>query len=248
MRTEYIDYEVDDKSFRGYIAIDDQEENQKFPAVLVAHPWMGLDRFSRQKAEELAKLGYIGFAADLYGDGITATNEKEAADLMKPLFLDRKQLRKRIVAAYTTLSQHPNVDPTQISAIGFCFGGLTVLELLRSGQNLLGVIVFHGVLGNTLGDIKADIEPNAKQINGHLLILHGYKDPLVSQQDLVSIQEEFSQANIDWQLYIYGDAAHAFTNPDAHFPSLGLIYHPRTKERAWLAMQNFLSELHKNHL
>lgn len=244
MRHEKISYQIDGKSYGGYWAFPTEEETslQQRPAILVAHAWMGQDQFARQKADALAELGYIGFAADVYGEEKAVSNEKDAQSLMLPLFQDRALLQKRICAALDVMRQHPGVDPSNIGAIGFCFGGLTVIELLRSGADIKGVVSFHGGLGNKKGDIQAKTVPIAKSIKGSLLILHGHDDPLVSREDIASIQKEFTDAKVDWQMNIYSHTSHAFTNPDAHDQEKGLMFQPLSNKRAWWAMIHFFSE------
>lgn len=131
MKLEEIKYSIGN-SITGHGFLAAEENAQKLPGILVVHAWRGQDDFARDKAKELAKLGYVGFAVDLYGNGQVAENDDQAAALMKPLFIDRTELRKRILAAFSELQKHPAVDPHQVGAIGFCFGGLTVIELLRS--------------------------------------------------------------------------------------------------------------------
>lgn len=244
MEHEKISYQIDNKSFRGYWVFPTTQEPsiQQRPAIILAHAWMGQDQFVRHKADALAELGYIAFAADLYGEGKTATNAEEAQKLMLPLFEDRTLLQKRIRAAYDVVRQHSAVDPSKIGCIGFCFGGLTAIELLRSGADVKGVVSFHGVLGNKIGPIQAKTIPIAKIITGSLLILHGFEDPLVSQQDILNMQHELSNAKVDWQMNIYSHTSHAFTNPEMHDVENGLIYQPRSSERAWWAMIHFFSE------
>ena len=242
MITRTIDYQYDGISHKGYLAYENEIEGLR-PAVLVAHAWRGQDDFARGKAEALAKLGYIGFAADLYGNGKSVKSDDEAAALMKPLFINRKLLRGRIAAAYKTVLQQANVDKERIGAIGFCFGGLTVLELSRSGEHLKGVVSFHGLLGDRLGEIKADSIAPASKRSGAFLILHGYKDPLVSLDDIVNMQKELSQAKLDWQMHIYGDAVHAFTNPVAQEAESGMLYNAKAEHRSWQSMKNFFEEV-----
>lgn len=248
MKNEYVEYRVDGLTCKGYLSREESKTNAnaKRPAVIVAHAWMGQDDFAREKANELAQLGYIGFAADNYGEGRTAQNEEQAAELMRPLFIDRKELRKRMVAAYNVLKNHPEVDPKKISVIGFCFGGMSTIELFRSGEELCAAISFHGVLGSSLAGMQAKLEPSKLPLRGSLLILHGYKDPLVSQDDLINIQKEFSDANADWQLVIHGNASHAFMNPHAHDKEKGMSYEPTTAKRSWQMMKNFLHEKYTN--
>jgi dienelactone hydrolase len=244
MKHEIVPYQIDGKTFKGYLAFPTSQDQtaQRRPGILVAHAWMGQDAFARHKADALAELGYIAFAADLYGEGKIAKNDEEAQSLMIPLFADRTLLQKRIRAAYDVLRQHPAVDSAEIGAIGFCFGGLTVIELLRSGADIKGVVSFHGVLGNKIGPVQAHTVPIAKSIKGSLLILHGYDDPLISQQDISNMQNELNTAKVDWQMNIYGHTSHAFTNPEAHDQEHGLLFQPLSSERAWWAMIHFFSE------
>lgn len=242
MEISSIDYILEGKLFKGYMAVE-PDSGQQRPAILIAPAWQGQDEFSKEKARELAKMGYVAFVADLYGNGMYAEKPEEAKALMNPLFVDRKTLRARIVAAYEKLKTLPYVDTQRIGAIGFCFGGLTVIELLRSGMDVKGVVSFHGVLGETKGELKAQTVPLATPILGALLILHGHEDPLVSQADVTSIQNEFTHAGVDWQMHIYGHTKHAFTNPQAHDQTSGLVFNLKASKRSWKAMTNFFKEI-----
>lgn len=213
------------------------------PGILIAHAWMGQDDFARKKAHDLARLGYVAFAADVYGDGQEVQTNDEAAELMMPLFMHRDRLRARIRAAYDTLASDERVDSNKIGAIGFCFGGLTVVELLRQGAPLRGVVSFHGVLTNQMGTNKAHVEKNADLMSGSLLILHGHDDPMMSQKDLLDLQKEFTDAGIDWQMKIYGQTMHAFTNPLANQPDSGLMYNRTSDYRSWQEMRNFFNDV-----
>ena len=242
MKKEYVDYKCGDTLCKGYFAFDPSSKTKR-PAILIAHAWMGQDDFAREKAAYLTELGYVGFAADIFGEGKTANNPKDAAALMMPFFLNRKLLQERVNAAFETVKAHPLVDSERIGAIGFCFGGLTAIELLRSGAPVKGVVSFHGVLGNAMGDKKANTLPIAKNISGSLLILHGHDDPLVTLDDIVNIQTEFTTAGVDWQMHIYGHAVHAFTNPMLKDPKTGLAYNAKANERSWQSMRNFFEEI-----
>lgn len=242
MLSETRSYEDKGKELKGYIAFDETIVGRR-PAVLVAHAWKGQDAFARKKAESLAELGYVGFAADLYGDGIVVNSNEEALALMRPLFLDRKLLQERIQAAYKTIKNHPLVDPQKMGVIGFCFGGLTAIELFRSGVDLRGAVSFHAVLGNELDGVQAKAVPIKENIQGSLLILHGHDDPLVSAQDIEAIQKELTQAKVDWQMHIYGHTSHAFTVPTANDPKMGLFFNPKANERSWQSMKNFFNEV-----
>lgn len=187
-------------------------------------------------------MGYIAFAADVYGVSAPVKTDEEAAKLMKPLFSDRKKLQTRIQAAFQVLADHPLVDRTRIGAIGFCFGGLTVIELLRSGCPVRAVVSFHGVLTNRLGDTLAKTVPIASNIKGSLLLLNGHDDPLFSKADIALLEDELTQAKVDWTLVDYGHTSHAFTNPEARSPESGMLYNERSARRAWAAMRQFFTD------
>ncbi len=240
MKEMSISYQAFDVQSEGFMVHDEKITTPR-PAVLIAHAWRGQDDFAREKARQLAKLGYIGFAVDMFGNKKNAANDDEASALIKPLYLDRQLLQNRMIAAYETLIQQPGVDKTRIGAIGFCFGGLVALELLRSGTPVKGVVCFHAVLSNA----GAKTVPITKDIRGSILILHGYEDPLVSTEDVLHIQRELNEAKVDWEMNIYGHTSHAFTNPQANDTAKGLIYNERTSKRAWLAMKNFFEETFK---
>ncbi|MGA8165273.1 MAG: dienelactone hydrolase family protein [Waddliaceae bacterium] len=241
MHSEFVKYSSHDLSLHGYLAYDDRDKEQR-PAILIAHAWKGQDEFAREKARMLADLGYVGFAVDVYGNGQCVESAEEAKELMIPLFIDRKALRERIAAAFQVLSTHHIVDSSKIGAIGFCFGGLTVIELLKSGAELNGVVSFHGLLGDSLGEIQAQTLPPAEHLHGSLLILHGYRDPMVSQDDIVKTQTEFSKANVDWQMHLFGKAFHAFTSPEANEPESGLLYDSKAERRSLFMMRHFFEE------
>lgn len=242
MQNEPLNYQSKGVECHG-MAVYDPRITQKRPGVIVAHAWRGQDEFARQKAAELAGLGYVGFAADVYGEGKTANSDEEAAALMIPLFKDRELLRERIVSAYDALKKHPHVDPNKIGVIGFCFGGLTAIELLKSGSALKGVVSFHGLLGETIDDIRANEMPIAEHLKGSLLVLHGDLDPLVSQEDIIKFRKTMTAANVDWQLHIFGHALHAFTNPLANDKGKGLVYNSKSATRSWIMMKNFFEEV-----
>jgi dienelactone hydrolase len=242
MKEESVSYKVGNDIFKG-ILVYDPKIKERQPVVLVAHAWKGLDDFAKSKAIELAGLGYVAFALDLYGNGVQVKNKEEAQALMLPLFIKRKLLRERICKAYEIIANHEKVDSQKIGAIGFCFGGLAVIELLRSGFDLKGVVSFHGVLGNSLQGNKAEIAPSVNPIKGSLLILHGHEDPLVSPQDIQAIQTEFTLAKVDWQMNIYGHAMHAFTNPEAN--EKGLAFNTKANQRSWQNMCAFFEEVFK---
>jgi len=231
-----LNYLDGDSLLEAFFAYDDRFEGRR-PAVLISHAWGGRDDFVKQKAEQLAELGYFAFALDMYGEGRTGQSIEENSALMQPFMDDRAVLQKRIKAAHYAVTLLPWVDDTQIAAIGFCFGGLCVLDLARSGAKLKGVVSFHGLL-NKPEDLASDNPITAK-----VLALHGYDDPMTPPETLTAFADEMNTLNIDWQLHNYGKTQHAFTNPQANAPELGLIYNPIAEQRAWQSMKNFLEEI-----
>lgn len=242
MHTESLNYFDGDLSLKGFLAYDDESRAPR-PAVLIAPAFRGLDDFAKEKAIQLAQFGYVGFALDMYGDGKVTDDLEEAGRLMAPFFFDRSLLQRRALAAFDCLEACEWVDKTRMGAIGFCFGGLVAVELVRSGAPLKGAVSFHGVLTNTLQGNPAKTVPISPGASGSLLILHGHDDPLMSSEDVQALQAELTLAKIDWQMHTYGGAMHAFTNPKAQAPENGTLYSEKADRRSWRAMQNHFDEL-----
>jgi len=243
MKEEVIEYYAHGIKFLGRLYLPPDSHRQfPLPAVLVAHAWRGQDTFAQNKAKAMTELGYIGFAVDLYGNGISVSTDSEAGALMSPLASDRKILQERITAAYQALCQHSQVDKNKIGGIGFCFGGVAAIELLRSGQPVKGVVSFHAGL-NAIPLEKVKKVPIAKGIKGSLLVLTGYEDPIATPEVLLDFQKELNEAGVDWQVHVYGHTTHAFTNPEANSPDKGLIYNSLADRRSWLEMKNFFTEI-----
>ena len=192
--------------------------------------------FVAEKAIKLAELGYVGFAVDMYGKGVLGTSPEQNSLLMQPFMEDRLLLQKRMQAALYAVRLLPWVDDHNIAAIGFCFGGLCVLDLARSGSDVKGVVSFHGLLG-------APTQTQGKLIKAKVLALHGHDDPLATPDQVIAFEQEMTLAGVDWQLQCYGHTAHAFTNPLANDPDNGMVYRAHADSRSWLAMKNFLSEI-----
>lgn len=220
--------------FEGTISWDDSHQLKK-PGVLVAHTFRGQVEFETNKAIELAKSGYVGFAIDLYGKGRRANVKEEADALMKELNDDRPLLLERILLALTTLQKHPMVDETKVGAIGFCFGGKAVLDLARSGTDIQGVASFHGVYD------PPNI-PRNHSIKASVLVLHGWEDPLATPEQTVALANELTQGQADWQILAFGHTGHAFTNPQANFRDQGMFYQANADRRSWQTMLRFLEE------
>lgn len=235
-----LSYEAD-VPLKGLLAYDEKQTGTR-PAVLVVHDWGGCNDFATLKAQKVAELGYLAFAVDMYGHGKTAQTKEDKLTLMHPLLDDRVKLQQRIVAAYTFLKSLDNVDPNNIGAIGFCFGGLCVLDLIRTGAPIKGGVSFHGLLRSPQPDFKYPSSISAK-----VLALHGYGDPMVSPQQVMNFADEMEKLKVDWQIHMYGNTLHAFSNPAANDPSIGAIYNQTADKRSWIAMKNFLTEIFATH-
>ncbi|NGX58812.1 MAG: hypothetical protein K940chlam3_01720 [Chlamydiae bacterium] len=240
MNTSTIPYQVRGEEMLGFLAYKESPEPR--PALVISHAWRGQDDFAREKAIALAELGYVGFAADVYGNGINASNDEESMELMLPLFEDRKLLQDRIKGAVDVVKNLPQTDATRIAALGYCFGGLTVLELLRSGADIRCIVSFHALLADVLGEVKAKRPANQKIQASSALFLHGHDDPMVSETDIKKVQYELDEAQVDWQFHTYGHTMHAFTNPLATEANKGIVYQPMSARRSWQSMENFLTE------
>tara|TARA_Y100001970_G_scaffold158998_1_gene194395 strand:+ start:12960 stop:13664 length:705 start_codon:yes stop_codon:yes gene_type:complete len=232
MKTEEVIYQHQDKNYSGLVAYP---EKQLAPLVLIAHTWAGRDSFVEEKAKELAEIGYVAMAVDMYGDGKVGSSTEENQSLMTPLVENRDRLKGIINAALTKGKSLKGVDVSNVAAIGYCFGGLVVLDLARSGTELNGVVSFHGLL---MGSEIAQIGVRSK-----VLVLHGERDPMVPLEMVDEFQKEMTEANVDWQLHSYGNTYHAFTNPEADDPSFGTQFNEDSNNRSWQSMKNFFDEI-----
>ncbi len=224
-----------DTVLEGLLAWDSAVDFAR-PGVMVSHAWGGRGELEDAKAVALAELGYVGFASNLYGKGVRGNSTEENAALMQPFLDNRSMLQQRMLLSLNTMRTQPEVDERNVAAIGFCFGGLCVLDLARTGEDLAGVVSFHGLFappGNT-GD---------NTINARVLALHGWDDPMATPDQVLALADELSGQGADWQLHAYGNTMHAFTNPQANDPGFGTVYNASADRRSWAAMSNFLTEI-----
>jgi len=206
--------------------------------VAIAHAWAGRTPFEEGKARALAEQGYVGFALDMYGKGVRGTSTEENQALLAPFLEDRDLVARRMHRAVEVLREQPEVDAPRVAAIGFCFGGLCVLDLARSGSDVLGVVSFHGLFtppGST-GDAP-------RPIRAKVLCLHGWDDPMAQPDSVLELAKEMTAAGADWQLHAYGNTLHAFTNPEANDPDFGTVYSDDADRRSHQALHNFLEEI-----
>jgi dienelactone hydrolase len=233
--TKTVDYKQGDTTLQGYLAYDDSISGKR-PGVLIVHQWLGLTDYEKHRAQMLAQLGYVAFCADIYGKDSRPKDVSEAGALAGKYKSDRQLLRARVNAGLDTLEQNELVDPKRIAAIGYCFGGTTVLELALSGADIAGVVSFHGGL-------DAPSPADAKNIKCKVLALAGADDPFQKPEDLAAFESEMRDNKVDWEITFYGGAVHAFTQPDPGFVNAGAKYNEKADKRSWQAMKDFFAEI-----
>jgi dienelactone hydrolase len=236
VQTEVVEYRHGDAVLEGYLAYDDAIAGER-PGVLVVHEWTGLGNYAKARAEQLAELGYVAFAVDMYGKGIRPQMPEEAGAQASIYRSDRQLMRDRANAGLQVLVDNELSDDDRIAAIGYCFGGGTVLELARSGAPIAGVVSFHG-------NLDTPDPTDAANIQGKVLVLHGADDPYVPAEQVTAFEQEMRQSEVDWQLVAYGGAVHSFTNPSSgDDPSEGAAYNEAADRRSWAAMRQFFAEI-----
>jgi dienelactone hydrolase len=239
LHTETVEYKQGDTALEGFLVYDKSIQGKR-PGVLVVHQWKGLTEYEKKRAAMLAQLGYNVFCADIYGKGIRPKEANDAAAEAGKYKSNRQLLRARVNAGLEVLRKRELTDSKRIAAIGYCFGGTTVIELARSGADIAGVVSFHGALDS----------PNpadGRNIKCKVLALHGADDPFVPPKDVEAFEDEMRQAKVDWQLVKYGGAVHSFTDWNAgNDNSKGAAYNEMADHRSWEAMRVFFAEMFKN--
>jgi dienelactone hydrolase len=236
LRTQTVEYKHGDTVLEGYLAYDDAAVGPR-PGVVIVHDWTGHNAYARRRAEQVAGLGYVAFAIDMYGKGVRAKTPADGPKLAAPFKSDRALMRARAGAGLDVLKKLPQVDPRRIAAMGYCFGGTAALELARAGNDLAGVVSFHG-------DLSSPHPNDAKNIKAKVLALHGADDPFVPRKDVAAFEDEMTKGHVDWQLVVYGDAVHSFTNRDAGSDKArGAAYNEKADRRSWEAMKSFFREV-----
>ena len=233
MELEATRYEVDGKPFTGYMV--DGSGGRPAPGILVAHEGPGLTGHVKERARMLAELGYVAFAIDLFGEADPPLERAKA--LVRELRSDRASLRRRVRVALERLEAHPHVDQRRTAAIGYCFGGIAVLELARSGAELACVVGFHPGL-------DTPTPRDARAITGKVLVCLGDRDPVITAEQRAAFVAEMAAADVDWQMILYGGVGHSFTNREIDaFGFPGFAYDAQADRRSWLAMRSFLDEV-----
>lgn len=234
IQEQLVEYDCDGTVCEALMVWDDAVAGAR-PGVLVAHAWGGRSEFEDGKARGLAAQGYVGFALDVYGKGRRGSNNDENAALMGPLLEDRALLRRRLERGLETLRESDLVDSARCAGLGYCFGGLCMLDLARAGADVAGVVSIHGLF--TAPELECG------PYRASILCLHGWDDPMATPDSVLGLAKELTAGKADWQLHAYGGTMHAFTNPAANDPDFGTVYSPRADARATAAIDGFLQEV-----
>jgi dienelactone hydrolase len=235
MQTKTVNYNVGGTEFIGHLAWDDAVSGKR-PGVLVVHEWWGLNDFARGRANELAKLGYVAFACDMFGGGKLAQRPDEAGQLIKQLTENFPEWQKRANASLEVLKQQPSCDASRLAAIGYCFGGSTALVLACSGADLGAVVTFHASLAAPSAEQARAIQPS-------IVICHGALDSFTSEETIAKFRKALEDAHVDYEIDYYAGAKHGFAVPEADkrgMPSLG--YNKKADERSWKRMLALFEE------
>ena len=235
--TKVIEYKDGDTVLEGFVAWDSVKSAAPRPGVLVVHQWMGLTDYEKGRCKQLAELGYVAFAVDIYGKGVRPANVQDAGKQAGLFKKDRELYRRRLNLGLAQLQAQEGVAKDKVAAIGYCFGGTGAIELARSGANIQGVVSFHGGL-------DSPAPADGKNIKAKLLICHGADDPFVPAADIAAFQTELNAAKVDWQMINYSHAVHSFTQPmGGNDNSRGAAYNELADKRSWIAMRDLFVEL-----
>jgi dienelactone hydrolase len=231
--TKTIEYKSGDTVLEGYLAYDSAKKNA--PGVMIVHDWTGVGPYVKKRAEQIAALGYVAFAADIYGKGVRP-QPPESGKVAGSYKGNRPLFRERLIAGWEELKKQKMVNSGNMAAVGYCFGGTGALELARAGQDAKAVVSFHGGL-------DSPTPSDAKNVKGSVLVLHGADDPYVPEKEVKAFEDEMRAAGVDWQLVKFSKAVHSFTHADAgNDSSKGAAYHEPSDKRSWIMMQSFLKE------
>ena len=236
IKTEVVEYKDGDAVLEGFLAYDDANEKPR-PGVLVVQDWTGVGDYVKGRAKQLAELGYVAFCADIYGKGVHPADPKECGALAGKFKGDRPMLRSRVKAGLEQLVKNPLVQKGKVAAIGYCFGGTTVLELGRSGAEVQGIVSFHGGLGTPTPE-------DAKNIKARVLVCHGADDPFVKADEVAAFKAEMAKGAVNYKFVAYPGAVHAFTRPDVGSDnSKGAAYNAAADKESWTEMKGFFAEI-----
>jgi dienelactone hydrolase len=240
IREQVVSYTENGVTFKGFIAYDESITGKR-PAILVIPEWWGLNDYAKSRARQLAELGYIAMAVDMYGDGKIATNPQEAQELTKPFYIDPKLAKLRVDAAIKQLKTNPLTDVGNMAAIGYCFGGNVVLNAAKLGADLKGVVSFHGGLGGA--------PANKQLLKAKILVCNGGADKFVSEQSIADFRQAMDSIGADYSFKSYANATHALTNPEATKTgkqfNMPIEYNAEADKASWNDMKTFFEVLFK---
>jgi dienelactone hydrolase len=241
LHEQNIDYQAGDTHLKGYLVWDDAK-GDKQAGVLVVHEWWGLNDYARSRARMLADLGYTALAVDMYGDGKSTEHPQEATAFMNSVVENGDLAKLRFLAAKDVLAKQPGVDSGKIAAIGYCFGGATVLNMARLGVDLAAVVSFHG-------NLVTKTPAESGKVKAQVLVLNGADDTFVTPQSISNFEQEMTQAGVKYRFINYPGAVHGFTNPDADrlgkANNLPLAYNADADKKSWAAMQELFQTAFK---
>lgn len=233
-----VEYKSDGTTLKGYLAYDDSIEGKR-PGILVVHEWWGHNEYARSRADKLAALGYTALAVDMYGDGKKADHPKKAGELATGVLSNLDVAEKRFRAALTLLQEQSTVNPEHIAAIGYCFGGAVVLNMALRGVDIDGVASFHGLLPTSA--------PENADVKAKIIVFQGGTDPFVSKEQMDAFKKVMENTNADYDIVIYPEAQHSFTNPGADELGkkfdLPLVYNEQADKDSWEKFQAFLKTI-----
>jgi dienelactone hydrolase len=238
VKSKIVNYEYDGVKLTGYLAWDDAKSGKR-PGVLVVHEIWGLNDYAKQRAEKLAALGYVAFACDMFGDGKTSTHPDDAMKMGAEVRKNVETWRGRANIALKVLRDHELVDSTKLAAIGYCFGGATIMQLAYTGADLKAIVSFHG-------GIQPPTAEQAGAIKCKVMICHGAEDPLIPESSMQGIRKALDEAKVDYEMIYYGGAVHSFTVPHSDQAGIkGVAYNEAADRRSWRDMQLLFQEVFK---
>ena len=236
MNSQTVEYEAHELNMVSHLFVG--ERNGPRPGILVFPDMYGISDHSKERARQLAEVGYVALACDLHGNGHVLSGMEEVLAVRETLIYDPKAIRARAKGGFDALKARPEVDTDRMAGIGFCFGGRMALELARSGEALAAVVAFHAGLGT---EAKGD----SKNIKGKVLVCTGSEDSMATREDRAAFEDEMTEGGVDWQVHLYGGVYHSFTNPEAE--AMGrpdfARYDSRADTRSWNSMLNLLGEV-----
>lgn len=236
IKSKAVSYDDEGTPLEGYLYWDDAVDGER-PGVLVIHEWWGLNDYAKKRARMLAELGYVAFAADMYGGDRVTKQPDQAREWMQEVTVDPELWRLRAAAGLAQLEDSELVDDDRMAAVGYCFGGGTVMQMAYGGADLDGVVSFHGSL-------PAAPEASYGKIEPEILVLHGQADSFIAPEVVTNFQDKLEEAGANWEMDIYGGVRHGFTNPDAADYGIdNLAYDAQADARSWQRMQTFFDEI-----